>query len=611
MKQFARVAVISLALVAIGTGEVLSQDVEAAEEQARSLLVEAIRNAQEAQGAEGLAERLAALDAADAALTRIETEFATTDTGIKLITGDTFGAFDPASVNTALEAARTEAEVENRTTEACRDGVTPACVIAELEADAGVSPDDNVTPFVGVEILASADGPDWGASAIKTAAGLEANDAIAIYSSLWLTGRLPEMLSLYAALPESSATRQEWPSYGALLNGIAELYGMSDEPATRIGLRRLMAQGEAPERLVFGIGGQEEIQEHIAALDDPVARIRELIDNGTLDATSRQAAFAAVALERAGHSDAAMDIALPVDPESQHGGFGIVLAGFSPDTAIDYAVERHARGEVWCDTIFWKAVRALPTERVPDLAERLPGNPLLSGCNNVVRDVALSAGLDGRQDLRDLVMKTPEGDDSSARGVRSTFMESYDLGARVADEGSAEDILGALGVLSGDATDAVLPVVMENLVERGRPDVAGEVVRGLETLGSRSSPGPLAAAAAAAYIGDLDAGIEMIRNGEIEWYEYEMITKAYRAHLDAVRRADEDEEIDASALERLFDAVPDPGLAFVPAYQLAFLDDEGASGHPEMVYRALPFADPERRSGILHWVLPALLVPNE
>ena len=113
---------------------------------------------------------------------------------------------------------------------------------------------------------------------------------------------------------------------------------MHPTPATQISLRRLMAEGEMPERLVFSLGGPEEIGEYIDRQDDPVARIRDLIDNGTLDATSRQAAITAVALEQAGHGDAAMDIALSADPKSQLGGPAIVISGFSPEAAIDYGL---------------------------------------------------------------------------------------------------------------------------------------------------------------------------------------------------------------------------------------------------------------------------------
>lgn len=124
-------------MTALSPALAMAQD---AEEEARQLLVEAIRAYQAASEAEDLDARITALEEAQTALDRIESEYETTDTGIDILTGAMFGEFDPNDVETSLAQAQEERQTAAEIG-ACTTAPTFGCVRAMLEQHLAEDPD--------------------------------------------------------------------------------------------------------------------------------------------------------------------------------------------------------------------------------------------------------------------------------------------------------------------------------------------------------------------------------------------------------------------------------------------------------------------------------------
>ena len=286
-----------------------------ADQEARQLLVDAIKAYQAAQATNDISEKARLLGDSKAALEAIERDYVTTDTGIGVLSGQTFGAFDPAHVAPEYDAVSEAAHQAN-----CEATYSAECsyelrnqYYAELN---GIPLEDAIADYGAIDRIAYVltVGGDWISEASEVLPLLTEDETWELYTAIYNYGFGPELLEIHDLLPGEHPLRTNIPDRAKLVSALPFLnrqpYAGLSARARRSLERLVAADTPGIEAAVFAAGSRDQIRTLFEAEDDPTAKFSALFEQG---AFPQESAFplgadeALSALIEMGESDFVVD----------------------------------------------------------------------------------------------------------------------------------------------------------------------------------------------------------------------------------------------------------------------------------------------------------------
>ncbi|ETW10812.1 hypothetical protein ATO8_20194 [Roseivivax marinus] len=597
---------LSTTLIASLPGLAGAQD---ASEAARVLLVEAIRAAQQAQEADSPSERAELLGDAIEALNEIESQYVTTDTGINLISGGTFGAFDPSAVRAEYDAAQAEAELAS-----CETTYSVRCTY-RLRNESYAAYDGST-----VEEVIEQSGPlDRLLFAAATGEAEEEFPEIVQDMSvdrvfegirlLYGNGYSIEMLDLYdlarEALPEIQSEIQDREEFIEYLDRIIDGRNAVQTPERQHSLQRLIdADIEGLDQFILGKGSPEQIAALVRDQDDIETALSDWLASGWISPGSDGSVYVAAALEAAGQSDLAFDLLSNVPPERFDSIFWTAPGKVSADFLASLARDAVSRAEdadekvtramsliEWVDADQAAEIIEVAAQdsRSADRAEQY---------GNLARRVGFEAGRQGSEDKLDLV--TEEKRDFFKDGEVAAFTSGFAAGQLSAEEASGDAFEEELASATGDELYSLVLLAASGLVDAGLRENAISGINETGVIDDRSVS-VADKAKLGAVVGDLQWLAEGARTDEVPGYNLDFVMDEYKDFLIAATEhgfdlSDQPEQI-AGVLRSSEDGY----------FKERFLDEivssdyHGYPGFGELMFQAMQYLDGDDRA----WTLGA------
>jgi len=568
---------------------------------ARELLVEAIQASKAAEQTEDPAARLDALERAAAALDRIEREYATTDTGIALISGAEFGAFDPGSVRRDLEDTRNRVALSD-----CETTYSATCVM-ELMVDAFATiegkPADEIrqeTPLLFHVMAAASSGGGLDESEIADVWRSEDMDQIGlIYETLPERGYLMELLDLHAALPADHPLRDHVPTVEDLKAALPDIMSNYPSMAALAGISRALDAGiEGLEPLVLAVGSTDQIRSVLSARSDPAQAFDRWLADGTLRPLSLGMDRTIAVLAEMGMPELALASALDPEIALRQSYPETLVAAFPEEDRADYvkgALDGLEQPE-WRWSFFWSSFPYLSPDAVREIAGEVgafafdldEGSPR----GEAIATAAFAAGKAGREDLLETVAALPP--EMAGPDDRDLFETWFAAGTAAAPDGSADRFVEVMAQADERARLDFLDKLVSSLVAEGRLEDASDTLDafGVFDKGLRADEFAPDRARLAALVGRLDWAEEGLRTGSIKSYAFSPVEDGYMQFLTAAQEHGYDLGAAPQQIARLLLSV-EPEAADAFAETLSASNSEGYPGAGELVFKAAMELPPE------------------
>lgn len=617
--RYIQVTILTLLFLVFCDYERANAQPVAIETQAKQVLVDAIRAFRAGEDALKRNDPIAALAAferAEAALMRIDTEMAATDIGIALLTGQSFGDFDPALVTPNIAAARVAAEAVR-----CGDTFSTDCVMKSYAERAR-----RIFNTTKAEILAEnptyafylsldEEGPSAAAGVL---AKLEPRLAFEQYRLLWRLGRALEIVQIQEALPDGSRLVEELGRGQTFLDELARLPLRINETQTEVarkGLTRLIDAGLGDtSAIILSHGSMEHVHKLISQSNDPLARAEELLRSDHMRPSSTALAYVAVYLALNGDEQRAVEVAFQDPLIANWFARNVLVQELPPNLAARFAstaIQQILKTGSCIEASQFgvEAISALG-DSASDVVAQTSFSSLWN-CDRLTDTFTESVNLGlkiGQKNATRILGTLVELAETSGTEQSGEFAgglkEGFSIGVVVAENGSGE----AFAALLAENQDrplsqayAILDLV-PLLTKRGRLDDALSGIRRYSALKEpvRDEAHAVVQAGLGAAIGDLSWLSNYVQDGKINVLQLPNILKHYttfRAHAEAF----DYEFPDASdQIAALLKSAPDP--QFVESIVRNFntpVVGESFQGIADDVYRAALSLDGELSLAVL------------